>query len=306
MRRDSQRGAPQFAGIVLLIALSGPILADDAEENDAYVSPMFENWKKAGAIQVERKATEERPVALWTHRGETYDVTAFLEGKDVEKFYDDVIEVLSWSAKYVAEAMQGPVKEYDFVLTKGYPKDGVSSAIRGTSAMYGNVEKWHERMYSRESRKAILYNSAAHEMYHVQTYQTDPDEEKFMREFSAMFFEAGVTVKRGSIEHLWGALASAKKDILERKLPLDRDYTKAYDATFTRGLAAWAANLVYDDHKLDGVEGAARALLVSKTNGVASFDEVMEEGKLAAKGKPITFERALTEFKAHLERVEKK
>ncbi|MEK7866417.1 MAG: hypothetical protein AAB434_07010 [Planctomycetota bacterium] len=294
-------------GAVCMLVMSGLCAAEgDAEEAEAYVSPMFDGWKETGAIRVEREATTECPVTLWTHRAAPYDVSGVLEGKDVEKFYDDVLEVLSWSANYVEQALGGPVQEYDFVLAKGFPRDGVSAAIRGTTAMHGNVEKWHERMYSRESRKAVLYDSASHEMYHVQTYRTDPDEEKFTREFTAMFFEAAVTLKRGGIEYVWGGMASAKKDILERKLPLDRDYTKAYDATFTRGLADWAANMVHEDNKLEGVERASRALLVSKTNGVESFDEVMKECGFTLKGEAITFDRALLEFKAYIERKEKK
>ena len=291
------------------LAALGVLLPSLLSAEDDYKSPLFESWKQGGELQEEKVVKiEAYTLTLWTQR-KGFDVSPSLEGKDTEKFFDDVLDVAAWAAAYADEVLDGKVHEYNLVLSSNYPKDGVSSAIRGTSAVCLNVEKWHERMYSRESRKEVLYQSAAHEFFHVQQYALNPPQARFWREFPAMLFEAAAIVKRGDesgekgIEYLWGSINSQKKQILEAKPDLDADFIeKTYNPQYTRGLAQTAANIIHEGKRLKGIESICRRVLEVDALDAESFDQVLKDEDVRDGEEPLTLERACAEFRKYLER----
>ena len=274
-------------------------------QEEGYRSPLFDNWKKNGELQqVKRVDQNGYTLTLWIQKGR-YDIAGYMEEKkaDAEKFHTDILDVMDWVIRNSAKRLKGPVREFHVVLVKGFVTGGISSTIRGTNVFCAEISKWHERMYSRESRKEILYISAAHEEYHLQNYRTDPGEEKFFRELNAMIWESSVLVRRGGkVDYLWGAMNSNKKQVAKSGTDIDQDFTKKYSATLTRGLACWIANTFYKQGKLEGIEDFAKNLLLDKRKRIESFDALAREAGIKKNGEAITLEDMMEGYRGYLRR----
>ena len=272
---------------------------------ESYVSPLWEEWKQSGEIRKQKEVTkDEYTVTLWTQE-KAYDAASYLskEKVDTEIFFKDILDVFDWVFINSHKCLEGPVKKYNLVLVDGFRNDSVSAALRGTNAICLEVRKWHERMYARQSRKQILYLSAAHEEFHVQNYQTDGKEEQFTHEFSAMLWEASVLIKRsGKVNYLWGGMNSNKKQVLSRELDPDVDFTKEYNSFLMRGVAYFAANIIYKGSEMEGLERISRLLLNDKKHGVKSINAIFEEEKVTSGEELVTCEMVLEGYRKYLKR----
>ncbi len=284
----------------MLVGLAVLLCARAGAEEAGKRSELFETWQAAGQLREERRVEKETyTLVLWTHRGQ-FDVSGAIREKmiDPAALFDQVLSVYDWVVPHSIEALGGPVRDVHVVLVDGYEKESTSAALRGTNVILNEIRRWHERLGASESRREILYGSAAHEFFHLQNYRTDPDESKFGREFHAMVWESSILVRRNGGPGLWGMIRSLKARAVAEGTALDGDFAATYDAVRTRGLAFHVANLLLRKGGVEAIEAVAKALLHDEGDGVASLDAA-----LAARGGDLTYGSALEGYRAFVRKA---
>jgi len=271
----------------------------ESEAMEIKKSTLFDEWLAEGELTQEFSYQgKDYDFTLWSQRGQ-YDITDFLIDlgtERTEKFLQEVEEILRESLDDSTKRLQGPITNYNIVLMNEQPAEGVSATLHGTNVICLNTQKWEERM-SKDSQKAILYYSVAHEEFHLQNYSIKPGETKFTRELSAMLWEAATILRReNNLNVLWNLIAQNKHITKSREIDWNSDFYTKYDAGVTRGLAYMAASDIYRCHGVEGIEQTAKGILFSLETGVEGVDKVLKQEGLKWEDQPITVEGTMKKY----------
>lgn len=221
------------------------------------------------------------------------------ESFELDPFVNDLGEVFRSSLDYFFKIYpDAPVKE-TIVIINDFGNDRRNNSARAkkeSRVIEIDIRRWHKMYRGKRQQGAAM--STIHEFTHVVNYMIDPAEDKYHREFSAIFFEMLNYVRQ------WGWQKFEDSYLEDFPVPPSQDIMSAQFSSYAplRHLAYYFARVVHDgDYLVDPaknpqqksktelIESFARAYLSNRGHGDAGFDAALREVGFQNKaGTPLT------------------
>jgi len=235
-------------------------------------STRFDDWKEKDEIELARTVDiNGNVVNFWIHKGENTASGYFEDNSiDPDELLDRVQEVFSKTIPYTDGVTGMSLPEYNIVLTSEIQDGSSAEAFLHTNVIGIKPELFSESTLEGNVNEHMPTLSAAHEDYHLRNFLTDPTENVFGLEYSAIIHEAGAIVNVFDRKKLEEGL---EKEIAHIK-NFGIDLLDLSDQDVRRALAYDTALRVLDSRGLHTLEDLAEQLLRDPAKGITSFDRV--------------------------------